>query len=568
MVGGFSFYERAEIRDMLSYLKLVLNPHDSVALQRCVNTPTRGIGKTTLETLERLALETGVSTWEAIEQATRNQLVPARACVALDGFRQVIKDARALMHMDGSDFAGKLAADVAGDSAEPVGEADAGSDAGFEFGENASFDFVAGADAGDGTDFDFGADVAPEQAPMIDLAMLSPFHKSVAGTGSKKVARKVVTSALGESDPADRVADLVANRADSGFRKRGDRGTLPELIRFLIDRSGYIRVLEQEGSPEAVSRIENLKELANAAQDAEERGETLSEFLDHAALVSDTDKYSEDAKVTLMSLHAAKGLEFPLVFLTGMEEGLFPHSRTLNDPNGLEEERRLCYVGMTRAMDTLVLTRAQYRRRYGNDAPEASVASRFLEEIPGRLVENLGTPMHRREASGGGYGSGYRNGGQDDFGGHYSYEDEDQSSDRTPGRTPLRAPYAGVRATAYPSSGMGSGMGGKPVVWTPQRKAGADAGKPAEKKPDSLDNIAQFFSGKAGGGGFSRPKLEVPAATGASDLQKGMRVRHGKYGDGTVILREGDGEDAKLTVHFARFGVKKLIEKFAQLVKI
>jgi len=567
-VGGFSFYERAEIRDMLSYLKLVLNPHDSVALQRCVNTPTRGIGKTTLETLERLALETGVSTWEAIEQATRNQLVPARACVALDGFRQVIKDARALMHMDGSDFAGKLAADVAGDSAEPVGEADAGSDAGFEFGENASFDFVAGADAGDGTDFDFGADVAPEQAPMIDLAMLSPFHKSVAGTGSKKVARKVVTSALGESDPADRVADLVANRADSGFRKRGDRGTLPELIRFLIDRSGYIRVLEQEGSPEAVSRIENLKELANAAQDAEERGETLSEFLDHAALVSDTDKYSEDAKVTLMSLHAAKGLEFPLVFLTGMEEGLFPHSRTLNDPNGLEEERRLCYVGMTRAMDTLVLTRAQYRRRYGNDAPEASVASRFLEEIPGRLVENLGTPMHRREASGGGYGSGYRNGGQDDFGGHYSYEDEDQSSDRTPGRTPLRAPYAGVRATAYPSSGMGSGMGGKPVVWTPQRKAGADAGKPAEKKPDSLDNIAQFFSGKAGGGGFSRPKLEVPAATGASDLQKGMRVRHGKYGDGTVILREGDGEDAKLTVHFARFGVKKLIEKFAQLVKI
>ena len=121
--------------------------------------------------------------------------------------------------------------------------------------------------------------------------------------------------------------------------------------------AGIFARFEAEGSPEAVSRIENLKELANAAQDAEERAETLSEFLDHAALVSDTDKINSDARVTLMSLHAAKGLEFPLVFLAGLEEGLFPHSRTLNDPNGLEEERRLCYVGMTRAMDTLVITR-------------------------------------------------------------------------------------------------------------------------------------------------------------------------------------------------------------------
>jgi len=110
-------------------------------------------------------------------------------------------------------------------------------------------------------------------------------------------------------------------------------------------------------------------------------------------------------------------------------------------------------------------------------------------------------------------------------------------------------------------------------VWSPQRKAGAaDASKPAEKQPDSLDNIAQFFGGRAGGGrpggGFSRPKMDVPTAPVAPGLTKGSRVRHGKYGEGTVILREGDGEDAKLTVHFARFGVKKLIEKFAQLEKI
>ena len=175
-----------------------------------------------------------------------------------------------------------------------------------------------------------------------------------------------------------------------GFRTPGDAATLPELIRFIIDRTGYIKALETEGSPEAFSRIENLKELANAAHDAEARGETLAEFLDHAALASDTDQFDPDARVTLMTLHAAKGLEFPLVFLAGLEEGLFPHSRTLNNPDELEEERRLCYVGMTRAMNTLILTRAHYRRRYGNDAPEMSIPSRFLEEVPSQLIENLG----------------------------------------------------------------------------------------------------------------------------------------------------------------------------------
>jgi DNA helicase-2/ATP-dependent DNA helicase PcrA len=570
MVGGFSFYERAEIRDLLSYLKLVQNPHDSVALQRAVNTPPRGIGKTTLETLERIALETGRSSWEAIGEVVRGRLVPARAAAALEGFQQLILDARALMQLEGTDFAGKLEADLGGVAVE--------ADAGFDFGGNASFDFGAGdasdagADAGEGTDFDFGGD-APV-APLVDLAALSPFQQKLGGASGAKArvssavpmyGLKPVPSTLGpvpfigSAEGGGQRSRLKEDdsKGREGFRKPGDRGTLPELIRFLIDRSGYIKVLEAEGSPEAVSRIENLKELANAAQDAEERGESLSEFLDHAALVSDTDQYSEDSRVTLMSLHAAKGLEFPLVFLVGLEEGLFPHSRTLNDPNGLEEERRLCYVGMTRAMDTLVLTRAHYRRRYGNDAPEVSLPSRFLEEIPGRLMENLGTPTRTtgyggnaslsRFGAGYGYGDSFHTGlaaGAGEVAGHYSYEDEDQSaalSGNAPGRVPARAPYPGVRATPYP----------------------------AAKAPDSLDNIAQFFGGRGGGGrGFVRPKLEVPVATGAAGLKKGSRVRHGKYGEGTVILREGDGEDAKLTVHFARFGVKKLMEKFAQLERL
>jgi len=583
MVGGFSFYERAEIRDLLSYMKLVQNPHDSVALQRAINTPPRGIGKTTLETLERLALETGTSTWEAIGQSIRNRLIPARASAALESFQQLIRDAQAILDPD---FASKLTADLSSDLStldSPALEessldriSDDEPDSGFAFGENISFDFGGSDDAGEATDFDFGGEAEPVPSaiiPILDPALLSPFLKSTTGVNSKTTAQKKIAeqaardaskpNPLGPLDPAQ----------DAAFRKPGDRGTLPELIRFLIDRSGYIRVLEAEGSPEAISRIENLKELANAAQDAEERGETLSEFLDHAALVSDTDQYNADSRVTLMSLHAAKGLEFPLVFLAGLEEGLFPHSRTLNDPNGLEEERRLCYVGMTRAMDTLILTRAHYRRRYGNDAPEASIPSRFLEEIPGRLIENLGTPAHRSGtgslAWGGGYSSNYRTGlaaGADSEyeGGHYSYEDEDQSSSAgsTPGRPPANAKYAGLKATPYPKAG--------PTVWPPQLKS-ANAAKSAEKAPDSLDNIAQFFGGRQGGkpmGSFSRPKMEIPVTAAPAGLKKGSRVRHGKYGEGTVILREGDGEDAKLTVHFAKFGVKKLIEKFAQLEKM
>src|SRR5207253_5692816 len=123
--------------------------------------------------------------------------------------------------------------------------------------------------------------------------------------------------------------------------------------------------------------------------DSRDRGETLAEFLDHAALVSDADQYDERAQITLMTLHAAKGLEFPLVFLVGLEEGLFPHSRTLLAPDDIEEERRLCYVGMTRAMDALILSRARFRRRYGSDMPEATVSSRFLEEVPPQLLEDI-----------------------------------------------------------------------------------------------------------------------------------------------------------------------------------
>ncbi len=473
MVGGFSFYERSEIKDLLCYLRLVENPHDSIALGRIINTPVRGIGKTTLEVLERLGLETGMSLWSAIDRAVEERLVPQRACMALDTFRRMIEDARAML---APNFANKLAEDVApGDASLPSpddGDFDALADIGFDFGEQQE-----------------------AEAPAFETA----------------------------EEPAV-----------PGFRKPGDSATLPELIRFLIDRTGYIRALELEGTPESLSRIENLKELANAAQDAERRGETLAEFLDHAALVSDTDQYKPDSRVTLMSLHAAKGLEFPLVLLAGMEEGLFPHSRTLNNPMELEEERRLCYVGMTRAMDALVMTRARYRRRYGNDMPEASTPSRFLEEIPQHLLEDL-TPAQRTPTRGGygdRYSSGRGSGNGWESSPHYRYEDEDQSA---------RSPIASSRARGGHDSKTAPGEA-------------------------SLDNVAQFFRSRQGN--ISRPKMDLPSPTSLTGLRSGERVRHPKYGEGVVFRREGEGDDAKITVQFREFGVKKLVEKFAHLERV
>jgi DNA helicase-2/ATP-dependent DNA helicase PcrA len=539
MVGGFSFYERAEIKDMLAYLRLIRNPHDSMALQRIINTPARGIGKTTLETLERLALETGVSTWDATAAALRDRLIPTRAQMALESFRQLIVDAQAMMDPD---FAGKLTADVA--------QADE-ADTGFEFGAANS------AGAGDASaqsldsSFDFGGN--EDQFSLLDPAHLASF--------AAEPKRPFLTMPRQPAERPEAEESTEAEESRAPFRAPGDAGTLPELIRFLIDRTGYIKALEVEGSPESLSRIENLKELANAAHDAEARGETLADFLDHAALASDSDQYDPEARVTLMTLHAAKGLEFPLVFLAGLEEGLFPHSRTLNNPEELEEERRLCYVGMTRAMNTLIITRAHYRRRYGNDSPEMSIPSRFLEEVPARLIENLGgrSPAWSTPSYASAYGSRYGTGrdreqNREVDGRHYNYEDESQEA-----------------AGHLPSGSTAPKVG----------SAGALSGALQPGKGDSIDNIARFFGGKAGAlkpgsmarptfqrPSFQRPSMDIPANSGAAGLKKGQRVRHAKYGEGTVMMREGDGEDAKLTVVFVQHGMKKLMEKFANLQKL
>src|ERR1017187_4757440 len=507
VVGGFSFYERAEIKDLISYLKVIQNPDDSVSLLRVINTPVRGIGKTTIEMIERLALETGLSMWGAVGEAATRQLLPARALGALKSFRGLIEDGRAML------------AGTYTEQLEETASAKAGGDAGGDAAELRSFGTgqspvttqAGPAQARDETDFDPGN-----------------FSFEFAANGSAE-------NVDAEDDVLPSSEAAVGN-AIEGFRAAGAAANTAEILKFLIDRTGYIKQLEEEDTPEAYSRIENLRELVNAAMDSRDRGETLDQFLDHAALVSDADQYDEHAQITLMTLHAAKGLEFPLVVLAGMEEGLFPHSRTMLEPDSIEEERRLCYVGMTRAMDTLILSRAVYRRRYGTDMPEASVPSRFLEEVPPQLVEELGGSRKRGSSASADSSTlpssagGSRAGAATPHGqrAHYSYEDEDQSA-----------------------------------AWNPARV------KPKTPAPlsnyNSIDNIAEFFASR--GKKFNVPKLLPEEPTGRRGFRPGQKVKHPKYGEGTVYQREGDGEDAKITVQFPRFGLKKLVERYAQLEK-
>src|SRR5579864_6259039 len=395
VVGGFSFYQRAEVKDIIAYLKLAASPQDSVALLRVINTPARGIGKTTVEQMERYALEHNLDLWTAIGRMLNENQFATRAHAALESFNRLIQE-------------------------------------------------------------------------LAEALSALPLHDG---------------------------------------------------LRLVDERTGYRKMLEQENTPEAEGRIENLDELASAAAEATQRGEGVTEFLDHAALVSDADTVDERAQVSLLTLHNAKGLEFPIVFLAGMEEGLFPHSRSFNTEAMMEEERRLCYVGMTRAEKRLILTWARYRRRFGGGEQERSIPSRFLAEVPSNLIVNLG------------------------------------GDDRGASQIDLTSERYEVRESARRNAFTG-------------------------KTYNSVENISQFFAER--GMAFSPQKGGQPPAVRPpmpsrslpqappppkKPARTGMTVEHPKYGTGTVVRREGEGDDAKITVSFPRYGLKKLVEKYAGLKK-
>ncbi|MBR6267983.1 MAG: ATP-binding domain-containing protein, partial [Selenomonadaceae bacterium] len=296
------------------------------------------------------------------------------------------------------------------------------------------------------------------------------------------------------------------------FEFIGQLGTMPldELLTKLMEDSGYIKELEAEKNPENESRLENLKEFVGVAKDfmKNEEEPTLENFLSQVSLVSDLDNSElEDDRVTLMTLHAAKGLEFPTVFLVGMEEGIFPHSRTLMEPEELEEERRACYVGITRAQRKLFLTYAGMRSLYGHTS--MNPPSRFLEEINEEHLEELESNRRKNsfqsEMSSYGYSSG-------------SYGNTGWSQNRT--------------KSSFQTS------------QTRQTPNAAPAKKTAAPKGPSI-----------------KPNTSVI-------WKAGDKARHGKWGIGTVVSVRGTGEETELKIAFPDIGIKGLMQKYAPIEKV
>ncbi|MCS4049143.1 MULTISPECIES: ATP-dependent helicase [Salinibacter] len=386
VIGGTSFYERKEIKDVLAYLKLLVNPNDTASLQRVINYPTRGIGDKTQARLQRYAQQHSLSLWQAVERVEEIETLGTRAERAVGKFRRLI--AR---------------------------------------------------------------------------------YASKAGTGSV---------------PAD------------------------ELARDLIQDAGLLSELRKEHTRENLQRWENVQELISALAEYVESTEdaTISTFLQEVALMTDQDEAEEgDDKVTLMTLHAAKGTEFPVVFVAGLEEGLFPLEQATQEKAELEEERRLFYVGVTRAEERLYLSWARSRYRYGEQT--SNTRSRFLEEVDSDVV--------RTEAGG----------------------ELEQQTDRFSAEEGPSADYDEMDPHYYRQDLSGDG--------------GATGSSDGLRRIESTD----------GGGG-----RRVVYDEGHGEIVPGAQVEHQKFGRGKVQSLEGEGDKAAAVVFFGSdVGNKKLKLKYANL---
>ncbi|QNK58413.1 DNA helicase PcrA [Paenibacillus sp. PAMC21692] len=321
--------------------------------------------------------------------------------------------------------------------------------------------------------------------------------------------------------------------------------TVTELTEKVLELSQYKIELQRENTLESKARIENIEEFLSVTMDFEERNEdkSLVAFLTDLALIADIDSMGKDAEeekkdddaVVLMTMHSAKGLEFPIVFIIGMEETVFPHSRALIDNEELEEERRLAYVGITRAEQRLYLTCARMRTLFGRT--NMNMPSRFLGEIPDNLKQGASTAIGGSGGSGG-------------FGGGGGYA-------RTPGRIGGGASPAAAAGTRSPGFGAGSG----------RAAAGGSGGGGGVRVTTSLD-AARAAKNAAAAGGASAAASSASAG-GGGDFAAGDRVAHGKWGEGTVVAVKGTGNDMELQVAFpAPVGIKRLLAGFAPIKKV
>lgn len=385
IIGGLKFYERKEIKDIIAYLRLIYNPNDNLSLIRIINEPKRGIGKTSLDQVQKLAEENSKSMYEIIKNAEQYGL--NRVFANSREFIQVIEELRQLQK-------------------------------------------------------------------ELDIS---------------------------------------------------------ELIKETLNKTGYTKALELENSVEAENRIENLEEFLTVAIEFEEQSadNTLAEFLESITLSSDVDNLEEEQDtVTLMTLHSAKGLEFPVVFLVGMEEGIFPGYKSIGEPKELEEERRLCYVGITRAKNYLHFTCAKHRTIFGSTSYNAM--SRFIEEIPEEYVEGLEEIQNSKEENA----------------------------------------YASPYAWEY----------GKSKVGVSSYKMNSEKAGQVKKEVEKTYNFrtAESFLNSLS----AKPNNKE---IDLSQYKAGNRVYHKKFGEGTINYVEQEGDDLKVDITFDKVGHKRLMAKFAGL---
>ena len=397
VIGGLKFYERKEIKDALSYLRLIANPSDNISLRRIINEPKRGIGKTSLDKIGEISESTGVSMYEIIKNAEKYDL------------NRVFANTREFINL---------------------------------------------------------------------------------------------------------IEELKAKK---------DELAVSELLAEVLKKSGYTKALELENTVEAQSRIENLEELMTAVIEFEEEEVSenpLNDFLEGITLSSDIDNLEDANKsVKLMTLHSAKGLEFPAVFLVGMEEGIFPGYRSIGEPKELEEERRLFYVGITRAKQYLYITCAKHRTIFGSTSYNA--ISRFVKEIPEDLLD-----------------------GFEEINGSTNEDFEDSNYGWSYGTN-----YSGnVKTFKFNENNSNSRVAASSVSTSNTKPVESNSGFKF-KTPESFLNS------------LSKQKAEVDI----SKYKPGMRIYHKKFGEGTINSVEQEGDDAKVDINFDKVGHKRLMAKYAGL---
>ena len=392
IIGGLKFYERKEIKDIISYLRLIQNPSDNLSLKRIINEPKRGIGKTSLDKIEELSNNTGISMYEIIKNAEQY------------GLNRVFLNSREFVNV---------------------------------------------------------------------------------------------------------IEEL---------RTKKDDMKISDLIKETLKKSGYTKALENENTIEAENRIENLDEFLTVAIEFEDESadNKLSDFLEGITLSSDIDNMEEtEETVTLMTLHSAKGLEFPVVFLVGMEEGIFPGYKSIGEPKELEEERRLCYVGITRAKEHLFLTCSKQRTIFGSTS--CNQVSRFLREIPSDLLDGYDEALGEKKESSNTFGDSKYS---------WTYGSKDNGNIKT-----YKIDKNEPKVAAASSNSNNNGF----------------MFRTAES---FLNNLTKKSSG---------------SNVDLSQYKAGVRIYHKKFGEGVISNVEPEGDDLKVDIQFDKVGHKRLMAKFANL---